>query len=57
MLLESRGDLVGAEAAYRRADAMGFTDGACGLGQIFYARGDIEGSIAANRRADELGER
>ena len=56
VLLEQAGDMAGAEAAYRRADAMGFAGGAYGLGQLLYERSDISGAIEANRRADLLGD-
>jgi hypothetical protein len=55
VLLERRGDLEGAEAAYRRADERGHATGACYLGVLLERRGDLEGAEAAFRRADERG--
>ena len=56
MLLEQRGDLDGAEAAYRRADARGDATGAFNLGGLLAERGDLAGAEAAYRRADERGD-
>jgi Flp pilus assembly protein TadD len=55
-LLESRGDLVGAEAAYRRADARGSAEGARNLAGLLLERGDVEGAVAAYQRADARGD-
>src|ERR1035438_4921770 len=55
MLLAERGDLEGAEAAWRRADERGDSGGACNLGVLLHERGDLEGAEAAYRRADERG--
>jgi tetratricopeptide (TPR) repeat protein len=53
--LESRGDLAGAEAAFRRADAAGHPGGSYGLGRLYFVRGDIPAAIAVLRRCDQLG--
>jgi Flp pilus assembly protein TadD len=53
--LEERGDLAGAEQAYRRADAAGSAEGASHLGCLLFERGDIEAARAALVRADERG--
>jgi tetratricopeptide (TPR) repeat protein len=55
VLAEERGDLEGAEAAYRRADERGHADAAFALGVLLQQRGDLEGAEAAYRRADERG--
>jgi peptidoglycan hydrolase-like protein with peptidoglycan-binding domain len=54
--LERHGDIPGAEAAYRRADAMGDANGAFNLGGLLADRGDLGGAEAAYRRADERGD-
>ena len=46
-----RGDLVGAEAAYRRGQA----SGALTLGALLEKKGDVAGAESAYRRADDLG--
>jgi tetratricopeptide (TPR) repeat protein len=56
VLLKERGDLDGAEAAYRRADERGHADGAYNLGLLLAERGDLDGAEAAYRRADERGD-
>jgi tetratricopeptide (TPR) repeat protein len=56
VLLERRGDLEGAEAAYRRADEREHPAGALGLGVLLERRGDLEGAEAAFRRADQHGD-
>jgi peptidoglycan hydrolase-like protein with peptidoglycan-binding domain/TPR repeat protein len=53
--LADHGDLVGAEAAYRRAAEGGHGDAASNLGVLLEERGDAEGAEAAYRRADALG--
>jgi tetratricopeptide (TPR) repeat protein len=53
--LEKDGDLVGAEQAYRRADAAGGADGASNLGVLLFERGDVEAARAALERADSRG--
>ena len=53
--LADRGDLVGAEAAYRHAAEGGHGDAASNLGVLLEQRGDAEGAKAAYRRADALG--
>jgi hypothetical protein len=50
VLLAERGDLEGAEAAYRRADERGHPGGASKLGLLPKERGDLEGAKAAWRR-------
>lgn len=45
------GDLAGAEAAYRRADAGGFAPGSFGLAELLHSRGDQTGADAAYRQA------
>lgn len=55
VLLEHRGDVAGAAAAYSRADARGDAAGAFNLGGLLAQRGDYAGAIAAYRRADERG--
>jgi TPR repeat protein len=47
--------VVGAEAAFRRADERGDADGAFKLGLLFEGRGDLVGAEAAFRRAEERG--
>jgi tetratricopeptide (TPR) repeat protein len=55
-LLHARGDLEGAEAAYRRADQRGHAEAAFSLGSLLLTeRGDLEGAEAAYRRADQRG--
>jgi virulence factor Mce-like protein len=55
--LAQQGDLAGAEAAFRAADAQGHPAAAACLGLIAEARGDREGAAALYRRADERGDR
>jgi TPR repeat protein len=55
MLLELRGDMYGAEAAYRRADERGHAGAAFNLGVILANRGDVEEAEAAYRRAEARG--
>ncbi len=55
MLLEERGDLAGAEAAYRRADERGDAAGTFRLGALLAHRGDTAEAEIAYRRADERG--
>ena len=54
-LLVAQGDLVGAEAAYRRADERGHVAGAFNLGVLLEERGDLAGAEAAYRRAEKRG--
>jgi TPR repeat protein len=56
MLLENRGELTGAEAAYRRADDRGDAVGAFKLGEVLENRKDLAGAEAAYARAAERGE-
>jgi len=56
-LCERRGDLAGAEAAYRRADGRGSPDGAFNLGALFEHRGELANAAAAYYRAEERGDR
>jgi peptidoglycan hydrolase-like protein with peptidoglycan-binding domain/TPR repeat protein len=56
VLLERRGDLAGAEASYRQADARGSADGAFNLAGLLLERGDVEAAMAAYHRADERGD-
>lgn len=55
ILLEARGELRSAEAAYRRADArpVGAT---CNLGVLREQQGDLTGAIDAYRRAYDHGD-
>ena len=53
VLLEQRGDLEGAEAAYRRSEKHGFHRATYNLGVLLEQRGDLEGAEAAYRRGDE----
>jgi tetratricopeptide (TPR) repeat protein len=53
--LEKRGDVAGAEDAYRRADAAGNAEGASDLGVLLFERDDIEAAHAALVRADQRG--
>ena len=56
VLLEQRGDLDGAEAAYRRADERGDTSGSFNLWRLLADRGDLAGAAAAFSRADQRGD-
>jgi Flp pilus assembly protein TadD len=51
LLQHERGDLEGAEAAYRRGVERGVADAAHNLGVLLQQRGDLEGAKAAWRRA------
>jgi tetratricopeptide (TPR) repeat protein len=51
--LRDRGDLAGAEQAFRRADERGSPEGALSLGVLLRERGDLTGAEQAFRRADE----
>jgi hypothetical protein len=55
LLLEERGDLPGAEAAYRRAIELGHGAAAYHLGLLVEGRGDLAGAETAYRRSAELG--
>jgi hypothetical protein len=48
--------MVGAEAAFRRADEAGNGLGAYGLGALLYRRDEVELAEAAYRRADQRGD-
>lgn len=54
-VLEDRGEMAAAEAAYREADELGDADAANDVGLIMAERGDLAGAEAAYRRADERG--
>ena len=54
--LAEKGDVTGAEAAYRRADERGHASAASNLGVLLEQRGDLAGAEAAYRRADERGD-
>lgn len=54
--LVEKGDVTGAEAAYRRADERGHASAASNLGVLLEQRGDLAGAEAAYRRADERGD-
>ena len=56
VLLEQRGDPVGAKDAYRRADARGHGVGACNLGALLEQEGFLADAGDAYRRADERGD-
>jgi peptidoglycan hydrolase-like protein with peptidoglycan-binding domain len=56
LLLEERGDLAGAEAAYRRADQRGHGAAASNLGVLLEERGAPAEAEAAYRRADQRGD-
>jgi tetratricopeptide (TPR) repeat protein len=49
--LRERGDLAGAEQAFRCADERGSPEGAANLGDMLLDRGDLEGAQEALRRA------
>ena len=55
-MFEARGDLAGAEVAYRRADHGGHAAGACNLGVLLEGQGDLAGAEAAYRRAEQRGD-
>jgi virulence factor Mce-like protein len=54
--LAERGDLEGAEKAYRRADEGGHPTAAAKLGMLSEQRGEITEAEAAYRRADQRGD-
>jgi hypothetical protein len=54
--LLDRGDLVGAEKAYRQAEEEGHPSAASNVGVLLEHRGDMVGAEAAYRRADERGD-
>lgn len=56
VLLEEKGDLQGALAAYRRADRRGDVNGTFNLGCLLAEMGDQSGAQAALRSADERGD-
>ena len=51
VLLSERGDLVGAEAAFRRADERGDASGAFNLGMLLEPKDDVATTQAAYRRS------
>jgi len=53
--LHRQGDLLGAEAAYRRAESWGDADGAFNLGVLLYECGDLDGAEAVWRQCAERG--
>jgi virulence factor Mce-like protein len=53
--LEQRGDLEGAEQAYRRADELGHAGASFRLGMVLSLLGDWDGAQEAWARADERG--
>jgi tetratricopeptide (TPR) repeat protein len=53
--LRRRGDVEGAEAAWRRADERGSARGTFRLGVLLFERGDFDGARAAWIRAEERG--
>lgn len=55
-LLEERGDLAGAEVAYRRGAERGDAMAANSLGFLLHQRGDLAGAEAAYRRGDQSGD-
>jgi tetratricopeptide (TPR) repeat protein len=54
--LARKGDMAGAEAAYRRADEQGHPAAASNLGVLLEERGDLAGAEAAYQRADRRGD-
>jgi len=56
VLLEQRGDVEGAEAAYRRADDRGDATAAFNLAALLVERGDLDGAEAAYERAGQRGD-
>lgn len=54
-LLAEKGDMSGAEDAYRRADELGSQRGAYNLGQLLRHRGALGDAEEAYRRSDERG--
>lgn len=54
--LAQKGDMTGAEDAYRRADEQGHPSAASNLGVLLEQQGDVAGAEAAYRRADERGD-
>ena len=55
VLCQERGDLEGAEEAYRLADERGEPSGAINLGSLLQDRGELDEAEAAYRRAHEGG--
>jgi Flp pilus assembly protein TadD len=55
VLLQQRGDLVGAEAASRRADARGSANGAYNLAVSLKQRGELHEANEALERARRRG--
>jgi Flp pilus assembly protein TadD len=51
VLLQERGDVEGAEAAYRRGDERGHAVAAFNLGVLLQERGDLEDAEASYGRA------
>jgi len=56
LLLEARGDLVEAAAAYERADQRCHAAAACRLGALLERQGELDGAEHAYRRADHRGD-
>jgi TPR repeat protein len=54
-MVVEKGNLTGAEAAYRRADDRGHAAGAFNLGVLLEERGDLDGAETAYRRAQQRG--
>jgi uncharacterized membrane protein YgcG len=56
VLLEQEGDLRGAEAAYRRADAAGIADGTFNLGALLETQGRLREAEAAYEHLQKTGD-
>jgi tetratricopeptide (TPR) repeat protein len=56
VLLEQRGDVDGAIAAFQGADELGHSGAASSLGLLLEQRGEVDGALGAYRRADERGD-
>jgi tetratricopeptide (TPR) repeat protein len=54
-MLDDRGNLKGAEAAYEHADRLGSADAAINLGLVLECRGAIVDALVAYWRAEERG--
>jgi tetratricopeptide (TPR) repeat protein len=55
VMLHARGDVVGAIAAYERAEQRGDSDAPFNLGVLLYEAGDLDGAEASWRRSAEHG--
>jgi uncharacterized protein len=55
MVLETRGEMGGAELAYRRADDRGHAAAAYNLGLLLANRGELDEAAEAFRRAESRG--